>query len=382
VPELSAATKKRLAEFLPSSAGLGNPVDMIASATPEQFGRVVETLLTSNEIDSLIAIYIPVGLAGTEVITKAIADGVVRARAAGATGKPVIACLMSEEGTRAQIPAGDERLPCYPFPEVAARVLGKVATYADWRAQPPGVYPDFPDTNFAEARAICRLAAAKGPSWLSIDEARSVLAAAGVKLPPGGIARSADEAARLATKVGFPVAIKLASRTLTHKTEVGGVRLNIANEAAARGAFEEIRAALTAAGHPDAMDGVLVQPMIKGGVEVMVGVTQDPLFGPLIAFGLGGVLVEVLADVCFRVAPLTDRDAAEMPRSIRGWKLLQGFRGQPAADVEAIEELLLRVARLVEEVPEIADIDFNPVLAQPSGCQLLDFRIQVKLPNS
>ena len=256
---------------------------------------------------------------------------------------------------------------------------GKVAAYADWRATPEGVYPDFPDTDFAGARTICREAAGKGPGWLSTEQARAVLAAAGITLPPGGMARTADEAAALAAKVGFPVAVKLVSSTLTHKTDVGGVRLNIASENAARAAFEEIRGALAAAGQANAMDGVLVQPMIRGGVEVMVGVTQDPLFGPLIAFGLGGVLVEVLADVCFRIAPLTDRDAAEMLRAIRGWRLLQGFRGQPAADLDALQELLLRLARLVEEVPEIAEIDLNPVIALPSGCQVVDCRIQARL---
>lgn len=380
VPELSAAGRAKLAAFLPASAGLGNPVDMIASASPAQFGQVVEALLTSGEFDALIVIYIPVGLAATDAIIRAVADSVVRARAAGATGRPVLTCLMSEQGIRTQIEAGTERLPCYAFPETAARVLGKVAAYGDWRAQPEGTYPDFADTDFAGARKICREAAAKGPAWLSVEQARAVYAAAGITLPPGGVARTPDETAALAAKVGFPVAVKLVSSTLTHKTDVGGVRLNLASEAAARTAFEEIRSKLAATGQAEAMEGVLVQPMVRGGVEVMVGVTQDPLFGPLIAFGLGGVLVEVLSDVCFRIAPLTDRDAADMLRSIRGWRLLQGFRGQPAADVDALQELLLRVARLVEEVPEIAEIDMNPVIAQPNDYQVVDIRIHVRLP--
>jgi acetyl coenzyme A synthetase (ADP forming)-like protein len=376
VPELTKAVRARLSAFLPASAGLGNPIDMIASASPEQFGKVVETLLTSGEIDSLVVIYIPVGLAATDAIMRAVADGVVRARAAGATGRTVLTCLMSEQGVRTQIEAGKERIPCFAFPEAPGRVLGKVAAYADWRAQPEGVFPDFEDMDLAAARAICKRA--KG--WLSSEDTREVLSAARLPISAGGVARTPEQAVELATRAGFPVAVKLASRILTHKTEVGGVRLNVRDAGAVRDAFLEIRERLRKVAQPDAMDGVLVQPMVSGGVEVMVGVTQDPLFGPLVAFGLGGILVEVLSDVCFRVAPLTDRDAAEMPRSIRGIQLLQGHRGKPPADLDAIEELLLRVSRLVEEVPEINEIDFNPVIALPpgEGCRIVDARIHVK----
>jgi acetyl coenzyme A synthetase (ADP forming)-like protein len=382
VPELSKAVRERLAMFLPASAGLGNPIDMIASASPEQFGRVVETLLTSGEIDSLIVIYIPVGLAATEAITRAVAEGVTRARAAGATGRPVLTCLMSEQGVRTQIQAGNERIPCFAFPEAPGRVLGKVAAYAEWRAQPEGAFVDFQDMDLAAARKICKRALPEegGSAWLSAEETREVLGAVRLPISDGGLARTADEAVEIANRVGFPVAVKLASRKLLHKTEVGGVRLNLRDPAAVRAAFDDMRERLRQEGQLDAMDGALVQPMVAGGVEVMVGVTQDPLFGPLIAFGLGGVMVEVLADVCFRVAPLTDRDAAEMPRSIRGIRLLQGFRGHAPADIDAIQELLLRVSRLVEEVPEISEMDFNPViaLAPGQGCRIVDARIKVE----
>jgi acyl-CoA synthetase (NDP forming) len=174
--------------------------------------------------------------------------------------------------------------------------------------------------------------------------------------------------------------VKLASRKIVHKTEVGGVRLNLRNEAEVRQAFSDFRSRLERDNQADAMDGVLVQPMLSGGVELMVGVTEDPLFGPLMAFGLGGIHVEILRDVCFRVTPLTDYDAGEMVRSIRGYRLLEGYRGHPPADVPAIEQLLLRVARLVEEVPEISELDLNPVFALPpgQGCRIVDARIRVE----
>jgi acyl-CoA synthetase (NDP forming) len=360
---------------------MGNPVDLIASASPAQYTQVIETVLTSGEVDALIVLYIPAGLARTEAIIDAMRVGIQRARAAGATGKPVLACLMAEQGRRAQIDLGSERIPSYVFPEAAARVLGKAASYAEWRTQSEGVIPDFDDLDLPAAREVCRKALAeRGAGWLSAQEARAVLAAVRLPLPPGGFAATAEEAVELARRIGFPVAVKLASRQLVHKTEIGGVRLGLADGGAVRKAFADIRDRLARDNQLSAMEGVVVQPMLAGDVEVMVGVTQDPLFGPLIAFGLGGIYVEVLADVCFRVTPLTDRDAAEMVRAIRGYRLLQGYRGHPPADLPALEQLLLRVSRLVEELPEISEIDLNPVFALPpgQGCQVADARILIR----
>jgi acyl-CoA synthetase (NDP forming) len=196
------------------------------------------------------------------------------------------------------------------------------------------------------------------------------------------VARTAEEAAALARRLGFPVAVKLASHRVVHKTEVGAVRLGLNDETAVRQAFKEIRSILPWDKNLDPQDGVLVQPMVSGGTEVMVGVTHDPLFGPLVAFGLGGIHIEILGDVCFRVTPLTDRDAGEMVRGIRGYRLFQGYRGHPPADVSALEDVLLRVSRLVEEVPEISELDLNPIFALPpgQGCRIVDARIGVK-PN-
>ncbi|HLN09707.1 MAG TPA: acetate--CoA ligase family protein, partial [Xanthobacteraceae bacterium] len=363
IPELSAATKSQLAAFLPPAASLGNPVDMIASAPPEHYKRVIETVLACDEVDAAIVIYIPVGLADTDAIARAVREGVAAGRAKGGAGKPVMTCMMTDRA-RSAIEADGERLPVYAFPEAAARTLGKVAAYAAWRAQPPGVIPDFDDLDLPAARDICRNALAqRGGGWLSAAETRAVLQAMRLPVPAGGVAATPDEAVHLAGQAGYPVAVKLASQRLVHKTEIGGVHLNLADADAVRRAFQEIRDRIARENQLDAMEGVIVQPMIAGGIELMVGMTQDPLFGPLIAFGLGGVLVEILADVCFRVTPLTDRDAADMITSIRGYRLLQGYRGKPAADVDAVQEVLLRVSRLVEEIPDIIELDLNPTFA-------------------
>src|SRR5262249_4237470 len=164
----------------------------------------------------------------------------------------------------------------------------------------------------------------------------------------------------------FPVAMKLASQHVLHKSDIGAVRLNVHDETAVRRVFDEIK--------QDNMDGILVQRMIPNGVELMVGVAEDPLFGPLIAFGLGGIHGEILADVVFRVTPLTDRDAQEMVREIRGYRLLEGYRGHSPADVNAIEEVLLRISRMVEDIPEVRELDLNPVFAltPDQGCVVVD----------
>jgi acetyl coenzyme A synthetase (ADP forming)-like protein len=385
VPQLSAATKARLASFLPAVASLGNPVDLIASATPEQFARSIAVLLESGEVDALIVIYVAAGVAGTEELTRAIRESVASARKPDAAPRPVLACLMPDQGIRSLPVSETEHVPCYPFPEAAARVLSKVVAHAEWRAQPLGQVPRFANVNVGLARRLCRRALAeRGTGWLTTEETRQVLQAAGLPLSAGGVARTADEAVALARDLGFPVAVKLASHQIIHKTEIGGVHLNLEDEAAVRRAFEEIRNRLASSNNLGAMEGALVQPMVSGGTEVMVGMTQDPLFGPLVAFGLGGIHVEVLGDVCFRVTPLTDQDASAMVRAIRGYRLFQGYRGHPPADVPALEEVLLRVSQLVEEVPEIVELDLNPIFALPpgAGCRIIDARLRVRPPSS
>jgi acetyl coenzyme A synthetase (ADP forming)-like protein len=380
VPELSPDIQDTLSAFLPAAAALRNPVDLIASATGEHYRQAIETLLPAGNIDALIVIYISVTAGDQTAIAQGIEAGIVSGRSRGAKTKPVLICWMAEGDRDRTFTPASETIPVYALPETPALVLGKAAAYAAWRSQPTGIVPDFDDLDLAEARRICATAKARrGAGWLTADESRRLLNAVRLPVQPGGLARTADEAAGLATRIGFPVAVKLASHELVHKTELGGVRLGLSTESAVRDAFDAIRSRLAEGGRVDAMEGVLVQPMVSGGVEVMVGVTQDPLFGPLIAFGLGGIHVEILGDVQFRIAPLTDRDAAEMVRRIKGFRLLDGYRGHPPADVPAIEDVLLRVSRLVEEIPAITELDFNPLFALPpgQGCRIVDARIRV-----
>jgi len=381
-PALSDPLRKALAAFLPPTAGLSNPVDLIAGAGPEQYRRALQLLYQSDETDAVILIYVSVDRTLDDAIARAVTQAIAAARSEGGRRKPVLVCWMSEGPSVSAL--GESGLPCYSFPELPALVLGKMADYAGWRQTPPGRVPDFDDMDLTAARSLCgKAAAGQGTGWLSAEDCRSLLTCARLPLQPGGVAKTETEAAALARSLGFPVAAKVASRELVHKTEIGGVKLNLTDEWSVRRAFKDIRKRLAQDGRLEAMDGLLVQPMVAGGVEVMAGMTLDPLFGPIMAFGLGGIHVEILRDVCFRVTPLTDRDAGEMIRGIKGFRLLEGYRGHPAADLPVLEELLLRLARLVEEVPEIAEVDLNPVFALPpgQGCRIVDVRIKVERPG-
>jgi len=314
VVSFSAKTREQLAAFLPACASTGNPVDMVASAGPDEYRRVIEIALADTETDALIVIYAPVDVRKSAATIAAIREGIAAARRAGAAQKPILACVMADPGRPQPLDIEGERVPVYEFPENAVRALAKVAAYAAWRVQPPGLLWGFDDVHPEEARAICRGAiAARGEDWLTDEETRRVLHA-----------------------FGLPLAV-------------------------------------------NTVDGVAIQPMPGAGVETMIGVAADRLFGPLVAFGLGGTLVELMGDVRFRIAPLTDRDADELLHEIRGFPLLQGFRGRPPSDIEALRDVLLRVSRLADEIPEIVELDLNPVIALPDGdgCRIVDARIKV-----
>ncbi|HLA89643.1 MAG TPA: GNAT family N-acetyltransferase [Gemmatimonadaceae bacterium] len=380
IPEPSDATKRILRQFLPPTASVSNPIDMIASAGADSYRRTIEAMLASNEFDALIIIYIPVDRDNSPAVAAAIRDGVRTARANSGAGKPVLACMMTAEARRSTLRTEHERIPVYSFPESAATVLSKITSYSEWRRQPLGIVPAFDDVDEEGARGIVGTAQeARDGGWLTADETRSLLEAFRIPQARGGVARTAGEAAEIAEHIGFPVAAKLASHTILHKTEGNLVRLDLGDAAAVRAAFDGIRNALAARDQLGEMDGVLVQSMIKGAVELMAGITDDPLFGPLIGFGLGGIHVEILGDVRFRVTPLTDRDAAEMVREIRGYRLLEGYRGHPAADVAAIEEVLLRISFMVERLLQITELDLNPILALApgEGCRVVDARIRI-----
>jgi acyl-CoA synthetase (NDP forming) len=380
VSELSGQTQSTLGSFLPPTAALRNPVDVIGFATEDQHAKAVETVLTSDEVDALIVMHVSVRAKDNDPVAAGIIRGIRASRQATGRTKPVYICWMAEGDSDRTFTVDGETVPTYPHPEIPARIISHALAYEAWRRQPPEQIPRHRDLDLAKAKSVCAKALSeRGSGWLTTEETHAILTAMKLPLVQGTVATSAEEAVKLACKNGFPVTVKLASRQIVHKTEIGAVRLNLADEQAVRNAFEAIRSRLMQDYKLDAMEGVLVQPMVSSGVEVMVGMTRDPLFGPLLAFGLGGIHVEILGDVQFRITPLTVRDAIEMVREIKGYRLLQGYRGQPPADIKAIGDILLRVSRLVEEIPEISELDLNPIFALPEGkgCKIVDARIRM-----
>lgn len=383
VVPLKEETRAALARILPASAAVGNPIDMIATAGIDAYRKAIEILLLADEIDGLVVMYTPVGTSDTADVANAISEAVQSVRVSAGAIKPVLASVVGGDRDLHSIAVGPTLIPVYPFPEMIGKVMGKIASYAEWRAAEPGAFPDFEDQDLAAAREICLDALAeRGDGWLTVAEARAVLERGGLSLAEGGVATTDREAADLADRIGYPVAVKLASTEIVHKTEAGGVKLGLRTRDEVRAAFEEIRRTLASQGKTSALEGVLVQPMLSGTAEVLLGMTQDHVFGPVLAFGMGGIHVEILRDVAFRVVPLTDADAADMIREIRGNRLLEGYRGHPAGDVPALEEALLRLSRLVESIEIISEIDLNPVFAlEPGrGYRIVDARIRVAGP--
>ena len=363
----------------PTVAGITNPVDLIASADGAAYLDTIATLVEADNVDAVLAIYTTIDSARTDEMLSGIAKGVAEGRRRGFAQKPVVVCTMASANT-APLHAGTEILPVYEFPEQAARALAKAAAYAEWRAAPSGALVSFKNMRLREARDLCReVVRTRGESWLTTQELHQLLHAADLQLAPAVIAHSADEAAALARVFGYPVVAKLASPKAVHKTEVGGVRLHLANEYAVRLAYAELCATATEK-LGGSLEGILIQPMVTNGTETLIGLSQDPMFGPLVAFGLGGTQVELFRDVAFRIAPLTERDVDEMIRSVRGFALLQGYRNKPPADLGALRDVLLKVSYLGAQIPELAELEFNPVIALPEGhgCQIVDVRARVK----
>lgn len=376
VPDLPPAVAEELASFLPPAASVKNPVDMIASATPEQFARATRVLLGCDAVDALVVLFVPPITTNSEAVGRAIAEG------AAGMAKPVISCFMGRHGVPAalsQLQAA--HIPSYAFPESAVRVLARAARYAEWKEKPPGTrrVPDGVDLAAARAALAEGRARADGDGWLAPADVDAVLRAVGVRLPASALAANAGEAATAARRMGFPVVVKLVAEGVVHKSDVGGVKVGLRDESDVFAACEAIAESLARHGQGDALRGFVVQTMVTEGVETIVGLTRDPSYGPLVMFGLGGVQVELMRDVCFRLAPLTDRSVGELVRGIRAFPLLAGYRGAPVADVDALEALLVRIGELAAGCPEIAELDLNPVKVLPAGrgAVAIDARIRL-----
>ncbi|HXJ64068.1 MAG TPA: GNAT family N-acetyltransferase [Actinomycetota bacterium] len=377
VPTLPADATAALRAQLSSAAAVGNPVDMIASATPEDYRRSIE-IVAAGGVDALVVIFVRPLAPREDEVAAAIREG---ARAIG--GRIPVLCVAMSSSVGPGWLLGDSggedvRVPTFGFPEEAARALGHAVRYAEWRARPEGSAPDLPDVRDGDANAILATALAGGPRWLGAEEVAALLACYGIPMAEFAIAASAQEAVTAARRLGGAVALKAVVPGLVHKTEAGAVRVGLRGAKEVREATASMAERLAADGHGP--EGFLVQRMVGEGVELLVGMVHDPSFGPVLACGAGGTAVELLRDVAIRITPITDLDAAEMLRSLATFPLLEGYRGSPAMDVGALEDVLLRMSALVEAHPEIAEMDLNPVMATPDGATVVDARIRVEAP--
>jgi acetyl coenzyme A synthetase (ADP forming)-like protein len=359
LPSLSEETRERLLAALPAEASVDNPIDMLGSAGAQTYRDALPLVLADPAVDAVIVLFVPVVGIDEEQVGAAIS----RAAAEAPAETTVLCAFLSAKGSPASLRSAAP-VPSFSYPEAAARALGRAAERGEWLRRPAGVVPEL-EVDDDAARAVVQEALAHGAdTWLDPSQTRRLLEAYGLPVVPERVAATADEAAAAARELGLPVVVKSAVAG-AHKTESGGVALNLADE-------DAVRAAAGRIGYP-----VLVQPFVTGGAELLAGAVQDPVFGPLVAFGPGGVFAELIGSARFRLAPLTDLDARELVREGKAGRLVAGFRGAPPADEAALVDLLLRLAKLAEEVPELAELDLNPVLALPDRAVAVDARIRI-----
>ena len=365
LPELSHETRDTLATVLPGEASVSNPIDLLGSATGATYEATLPTILSDPRVDAVIVLFVPPVVAGADEVAAAIraaVDGMEE------LDKPVLAVVMSARGTPEALRTGVRPIARFDYPESAAGALGLAAGRADWLRQPAGTLPELDDVDVQSAQTVVAQALARAEDvWLAPQETRALLEAYRIPLVAERQVRSEDEAVAAAQKLGFPVAVKTAVPG-AHKTETGGVALDLRDEA-------ELRSALGRIGLP-----AILQPMIRGFAEFLAGVVQDPVFGPLVAFGPGGVLAELIGEAQIRIAPITDADAADLVLSGKSGRLVSGFRSPPS-DAAALVDLVHRLSRLADDVPEVAELDLNPVMGMAEGCVAVDARVRLRQPQ-
>jgi acetate---CoA ligase (ADP-forming) len=375
VPMLSEATQALLRELLPSEASVLNPVDMLAAATPQQYRDAIRLVADDPSVDAIISIFLPPLVAQPQEVARAVAGAVE----SSAIGKPLMGVFMSSGQLPDLTTPRGGRIPGYRMPEPAARALAHVVRYATWKAQPPESQPELADTRRGEAALLLSDALHRGGGWLEADDVRRVLALYGVPTIEQRAVDSIEAAARAASELRGEMVLKVVAPGVLHKADVGGVRLHLRGAAAVTRAAEKMTESVRlAAGVEPA--GFVVQRMAAAGVELLIGVVNDPHFGPTVACGAGGTLVELLKDIAVRLTPLTRSDAASMLRELRSFPMLNGYRGAPACDIVAVEDALLRIGALAEDHPCIAELDCNPVIVAAAGVTVVDARIRIEPP--
>jgi acetyltransferase len=379
IAELSEKTKEILRANLPPAASVRNPVDMIASANVKDYIATLETVLDDPAVESVMVINLPLVGVDPMEIAKSVME--IRSRR---PEKPIIAVFMAKADFFAELNKLHSTVPFFQYPESAARAMSKLYQQRAWVEKPIGNEPEFA-VNKAKAVEIFKAALAEKRDQLTTLESIDVLEAYGIRTCKYAFASNVNDAANEANKIGYPVVMKITSTKISHKTEVGGVIVNIGSEEELRNEYVALLSRLQTYGYSENdLDGVIVQEMVKGNREMVCGIATDPQYGHMMMFGLGGIYVETIKDVAFRIAPLTDLDAREMIESVKAHKILKGARGAIPANIPQIEETLLRLSQLVKDFSFIEELDINPLKISDKTTEgiAVDGRIKVKMESA
>jgi acetyl coenzyme A synthetase (ADP forming)-like protein len=367
-------TADRLREFLPATASVYNPIDIIGDATLERYEKTLDVVLKDEMLHSVLILFAPTAAADAEAVAMSIVS------LTKDTDKPIITAFMGGKGVRgARKIFQDHNIPTYQYPDDAISALDAMLAYRRWREKPARKYQRF-EADTTRVREVFASIVKQHRHDLIENEAREILKAYGFRLPANRIARTTNEAVSAASEIGYPVVMKIASPDILHKSDMGGVRVGVEDEAMLEEAFFDITSKIQLRQPEARILGVMVQEMIPQGREVILGITRDIQFGPMIMFGLGGIYVEVLKDVAFRIAPLSVESADAMIREIRSFPLLRGVRGEAPADIKGIRDALLRLSQMAVDFPEIIEADVNPLLVCPEGqgAVAVDARITIQ----
>ena len=373
--KISDETKEKLRSFLPAAASVKNPIDMIASAPIEHYKETLNTVVADDNVDMIIVVYLPfLGLKDIDV-----AKAVMEIKAEHPE-KPIIGVFMTKNEFFTKLSDMDVNIPFFMYAEQAADGLNRLNQQRLWMEREEGKIPCY-DVDREKVKNIILKSINDGRDQLTTLESIDVLQAYGIRACKYGLATNIDEVVTLGNSIGYPVVMKMTSKTTSHKTDVGGVVVNIRSEEQLRNEYNALLSRLEEKGLLDGLEGVIIQEMVKGNREMVCGIATDPQYGPMMMFGLGGVFVEVMKDVTFRIAPLTDNDAIDMIKSVKAYKLLEGARGTTPANIEQIKETLLRLSQLVNDFKFIDELDINPLLiSEKTGEGIaVDGRIKVRM---
>ena len=377
--KISDATKDYMRSFLPSAASVKNPVDMIASASMEHYQLCTEACIKDENVDAVIVIYLELMGASTIEMAKAIMD--IRAKY---PEKPVVGVAMTTSDFFPSLSGLQTvNMPWYAYPEEAAHAMARLYQQAQWKNKPVGTVPTY-SVDKAKVESIIKVSALEGREQLTTLESIDVLEAYGIRACKYGLATNLEEVKNLGNSIGYPVVMKMTSKTTSHKTDVGGVVVNIQSEVQLENEYNALLGRLEAKGLIEGLEGVIIQEMVKGNREMVCGIATDPQYGPMMMFGLGGVFIEVMKDVTFRLAPLTNEEALEMIKSVKAYHLLEGARGTKPAQIEQIQETLLRLSQLVNDFKYIDELDINPLLISEATGEgiAVDGRIKFRMAEA